>query len=1242
MTDLKNRLVCIALLLCGGVSAFAFTSSNAVTIFDSYNNAFLVGGYYSGWWTGAEEIEMAEDAYDNSSTSARQTIVANACSQFISHHTSNWISGSGYNEYNDDISWAVIAMARGYLITGNTTFRDVAKNNWDGMYNRAWDTNFLGGGLWWRQSDKAGKNAAVEGPATVAACYLYSIYGDTSYLSKAQSIYAWERQVLFQTNSGAIYDSIGTNNSYNMWASTYNQGTFIGAANFLYRATGLPFYYQDAILAARYTQNSMTSGGILPEYGSGSDLSGFNGIFARWMARFAKDQNIWPAFGPWLTSNANAAWSVRNTNNLAWQKWATPMGTNAPEDWGCSAAVIVMQIADPSPSDALKTTPSAGFTATSQSSRQPNYTSIVLTLTNTDVASFNWSLGNTSAWLNVSAGSGTLLPASSTNITVNLIPSATTNLPAGRYIANICLTNLTSGVIANRLFTLAISGGSAPIALTGYNAALLAANTATAGTPNATAFDIANNYCFYQAGLNAGTRGLPPDGTFTSLWDATTVFQFLPYGSTNTLCLGSSYPSSVTLTLTTPQIYSSINILASSANGGGLGTLVLNYTNGTHSQALNFNAQDWFGTTSNVAISAIGRLKLGAGFGAEDSGPVNPNLYQTTFNLGALGLNQMIASVTFTKPGGSQTTAILAVSGTISYREPVITQQPTPANLFRFAGATNTWSVAVNAGFPISYNWRLNGTNIPAATNTSYKLANMQTNHSGNYTVVISNSFGAVTSSIAALTVVSAPSYPYGQTVLADGPIGYWRLDESSGPIARDYIANNNGTYTATALPGQTGNKLIDTHTASRFGSLATTNSCVMNVPVDFAAAGNVPFTVEAWVNGGTQTTDAGLVTKGYGGGGEQFNLDCGGGSHAFRFFVRDAAGGVHLATSSVTPNNQWHHLVGVCDQVNSNVFLYVDGVKAAQGAITPNTGLLYSTMPMSIGSRPSGASTSYDNQFVGYMEEVAVYNYALSSNQVVAHFITASNRAPVFVSNPIIRASVNAGQSYADSIATSANDPNGDPVNFAKVSGPAWLTVAAGGALSGTPANANANTNTFVVSARDAGGQSNTATLYIYVNGSPAFTVNPFAMLGITAGQAYAGNIASAASDPNSDTLSFTKISGPAWLSVAGNGALSGTPLSADAGTNAFVVQASDAGGLFNAATMNLTVTPAAPITNSALLQGNNLQLNWAGGIAPYQVQFTTNLTNPNWQNWGAPINVNTLSLPTTNDAAFYRIYGQ
>ena len=161
-----------------------------------------------------------------------------------------------------------------------------------------------------------------------------------------------------------------------------------------------------------------------------------------------------------------------------------------------------------------------------------------------------------------------------------------------------------------------------------------------------------------------------------------------------------------------------------------------------------------------------------------------------------------------------------------------------------------------------------------------------------------------------------------------------------------------------------------------------------------------------------------------------------------------------------------------------------------------------------------------------------------------------------------------------------------------------------------------------------------------VRTNVPPAFTANPFSKPGVTAGQAYSGSIAPDAADPNGDALTFSKISGPAWLSVAGNGALSGKPLSSNIGDNTFIVRASDPGGLFANATMNLTV--AGPITAGILSQGTEILLIWTGGLSPYQVQMTTNLVNPIWQNVSGVTSTNSLILMPTNDAAFYRIVGQ
>ncbi len=157
--------------------------------------------------------------------------------------------------------------------------------------------------------------------------------------------------------------------------------------------------------------------------------------------------------------------------------------------------------------------------------------------------------------------------------------------------------------------------------------------------------------------------------------------------------------------------------------------------------------------------------------------------------------------------------------------------------------------------------------------------------------------------------------------------------------------------------------------------------------------------------------------------------------------------------------------------------------------------------------------------------------------------------------------------------------------------------------------------------------------------NWQPTFLVSPFTEPGLVAGQNYAANIATNASDLNGDVLTFSKVSGPAWLSISGSGALSGQPLYPNVGTNSFVVAVSDPGTLSNTATMNLTIQPPPPIVSTITGTTTNIALNWSGGTIPYQAQMSTNLMETNWMNVGGLINSNTLNLDPSNPAAFYRI---
>lgn len=349
----RRRLswVLAGLLLLFAPRARALSPAEADAAFDSFNTAFYVvssgRGYYKAdtgggradFWKQAEMIEMIIDAYERTNRATYKTMITQSIDGFLYYQGSDWL----WNQYNDDIMWMVIACCRGYLATGNTTYRDRAKYHFDAVYARGWD-NALGGGIWWT-TDKDGKNACVNGPAAIAACLLHEIYGDSAYLQKAQALFAWERAVLYDPGTGKVYDNINASGVVNSnWIFTYNQGTFIGAANSLYNLTGASNYLTDALTAALYTRNAMGTADILPEYGDTGDGGGFTGILARWLGRFVRDQNLWGTFYDWMAQNAHAAWAVRRPDNLSWCKWRTQTPAGTLYSWGCSSSVMMLQV----------------------------------------------------------------------------------------------------------------------------------------------------------------------------------------------------------------------------------------------------------------------------------------------------------------------------------------------------------------------------------------------------------------------------------------------------------------------------------------------------------------------------------------------------------------------------------------------------------------------------------------------------------------------------------------------------------------------------------------------------------------------------------------------------------------------------------------------------------------------------------------------------------------------------------
>ena len=89
-----------------------------------------------------------------------------------------------------------------------------------------------------------------------------------------------------------------------------------------------------------------------------------------------------------------------------------------------------------------------------------------------------------------------------------------------------------------------------------------------------------------------------------------------------------------------------------------------------------------------------------------------------------------------------------------------------------------------------------------------------------------------------------------------------------------------------------------------------------------------------------------------------------------------------------------------------------------------------------------------------------------------------------------------------------------------------------------------------------------------------PEWVVPSFIQRHAVVGQAYSGKVKAYAYDPDpGDALSFTKVSGPAWLQVSAAGLISGTPSAADVGTGTFVLRATDLLGNSRTASMSVQV---------------------------------------------------------------------
>jgi hypothetical protein len=339
------------------------------------------------------------------------------------------------------------------------------------------------------------------------------------------------------------------------------------------------------------------------------------------------------------------------------------------------------------------------------------------------------------------------------------------------------------------------------------------------------------------------------------------------------------------------------------------------------------------------------------------------------------GLNIIAVEVHQVQPSSSDISFDLALSGTKTFYAPTILQQP--ANLSAAVGSNATLAVIAGGTGPLIYQWRRNGNNLPGANQPTYSIDPVTLTSGGSYSVTVSNRAGVVVSREALMAVI-VPN-DYAQTMLADAPIHYYRFEETTAAQPAADLGNPGGiagvysggvTVNRPTAPLRTGQAVGLDGNAGAFVALSPFHP-------------GTSITVEAWVRLAADARPGSyhaIVARWDG----SYELDVAPDERA-NFVVRNQVNAFGLvATPGPLVRGVWHHLAGIYDA--GTLSIYWNGSLAGTAALA---GTLRNGGPspdrVLIGGTRDGSNSSFN--WRGDIDEVAIYNRALSADRIYAHY---------------------------------------------------------------------------------------------------------------------------------------------------------------------------------------------------------------------------------------------------------------
>jgi hypothetical protein len=325
----------------------------------------------------------------------------------------------------------------------------------------------------------------------------------------------------------------------------------------------------------------------------------------------------------------------------------------------------------------------------------------------------------------------------------------------------------------------------------------------------------------------------------------------------------------------------------------------------------------------------------------------------------------------FSTSGGtfSYTVAIPPFTGTrggmVPTNDPPIapTISAQPQSRTNVVGDNVTFTVTASGSAPLQYQWRFGGAPIPGGTLSNYTLLNVQTTSAGSYSVVVSNAYASVTSTGAILTVQTPVCVPP-----AAGMIGWWAGEGN----ADDVFGANHGTLQngATLAPGKVGQ-------AFSFDGLNDRVFISESSSVDLSR--KPAWTINAWVKPASfdNVSWPTIYSEGY----YWISL----GIHRETGALESWIHNTHRLIGAVPMElGNWNHVALTYDSTNRT--LYLNGAVVGAG-YAPT--IAADDSGSAIGNIPVAGSDQA--RFQGEIDEVAIFNRSLTSNEIAAIYAARS-----------------------------------------------------------------------------------------------------------------------------------------------------------------------------------------------------------------------------------------------------------